>query len=88
VAESSSNTSSNSATLSESAAKKQAEAADKANAEYISPTSPVAGAPAPQLPDLTVLKEQQEVGQGGTREASEIIGDDVKVADDGSRSSK
>lgn len=78
----------NSAVLDEKAAVKQGEEASKANAEYTDPVSAVAAPPLPQLPDLSVLKEQQEEGQGGEREPAVSQYDDVKIADDGTRSGK
>lgn len=66
---------------------KQADAGNEANADYgvASTTGP---AVLPQLPDLTALKEQQEVAQGGDRAAAVSQYDDVTIKDDGTRVGK
>lgn len=66
----------------EKAISKQAEAGNEANADYPGAST----VPPPQLPDLTVLNEQQEQIQGGSREPVPDEYDDVTIADDGSRS--
>lgn len=66
---------------------KQAEAGNEANADY-GVSSTTGPAVLPQLPDLAVLSEQQEVAQGGTREPAEGVYDDVSIKDDGSREGK